>query len=407
VQIFVHPLLWKTNCGEYFAYSPQKSGEYVVYLPQNNELDMAKYIYQHQEWPNFTWDNKAISVILGRVRSMQGQLVGKMNTLGFPLREEATLTTLTLDVLKSSEIEGEKLSRIQVRSSIARRLGIKVAGLTTASRHVEGVVEMMLDATQNYMQPLTDERLFGWHAALFPTRRSGMYKINTGSYRTGEMQVVSGAMGKEKVHYEAIAAQQVGKEMSRFLIWLNNSTDNDLVIKAAIAHLWFVTIHPFDDGNGRIARTITDLLLARSDGSPQRFYSMSNQILNERKKYYAALEKSQHGNMEITHWLDWFLGCLERTLLSTDKILQSVLYKADFWSNHSNTALNERQRLVLNKLLDGFDGKLKSSKWAKIAKCSPDTALRDIKDLIEKGILRQEPQGGRSTSYELVDRLFS
>jgi Fic family protein len=364
---------------------------------------MARYIYQHKEWPDFTWDDKVISGILGRVRNVQGQLVGKMNTLGFPLQEEAALSTLTLDVLKSSEIEGEKLSRIQVRSSIARRLGMRAAGLVSTDRHVEGVVEMMLDATQNYRQPLVEDRLCGWHAALFPTGRSGMYKINAGCYRTGEMQVVSGAMGKEKVHYEAIAAQRVGVEMRRFLRWLNNSTEDDPVIKAAMAHLWFVTIHPFDDGNGRIARTITDMLFARSDGSPQRFYSMSNQILSERKKYYAALEKSQHGDMDITHWLDWFLHCLERALLSSDKILQSVFHKADFWNKYSNTPLNDRQRLMLNKLLDGFKGKLKSSKWAKIAKCSTDTALRDMKDLIEKGILRQEEQGGRSTSYELVD----
>jgi Fic family protein len=366
-------------------------------------MNMAKYIYQHKEWPNFTWNNKVISGVLGRVRHLQGRLVGKMHTLGFPLQEEAMLAALTLDVLKSSEIEGEKLSRIQVRSSIARRLGMKVAGLVSADRHVEGVVEMMLDATQKYEQPLVEDRLFGWHAALFPTGRSGMYKISTGCYRTGEMQVVSGAMGKEKVHYEAIGAQRVGREMKRFLQWLNNSTENDPVIKAAIAHLWFVTIHPFEDGNGRIARTITDMLLTRSDRSPQRFYSMSNQILSERKKYYAALEKSQHGDMDITPWLDWFLICLERALLSSGKILQDVFHKADFWNKYSNTPLNDRQRLMLNKLLDGFKGKLKSSKWAKIAKCSTDTALRDIKDLIEKGILRQEEQGGRSTSYELVN----
>jgi Fic family protein len=364
---------------------------------------MARYIYQHETWPDFTWNDKVISDILGRVRNLQGRLMGKMSALGFPLQEEATLATLTLDVLKSSEIEGEKLSRTQVRSSIAKRLGMKVAGLVAANRHVEGVVEMMLDATQKYKQPLGEDRLCGWHAALFPTGRSGMCKINAGCYRTGEMQVVSGAMGKEKVHYEAIAPQRLGREMQRFLQWLNNNTKNDPVLKAAIAHLWFVTIHPFDDGNGRIARAITDMLLARSDGTPQRFYSMSNQILSERKKYYAVLEKSQHGDTDITHWLDWFLHCLERALLSTDMILQNIFHKVDFWNKYSNIPLNDRQRLMLNKLLDGFKGKLRSSKWAKITKCSTDTALRDIKYLIEKGILQQEDQGGRSTSYALVD----
>lgn len=362
---------------------------------------MAKYIYDYPNWPNFTWQETALSALFGEVRHRQGKIIGQMNTLGFATKEDATLTTLTLDVVKSSEIEGEKLDYEQVRSSIARRLGINIAGLVPANRNVEGVVEMMLDATQNYQQPLTHERLFGWHAALFPTGYSGMHKIEVGRYRSGEMQIVSGAMGKEKVHFEAPPAQKVNHEMGQFLNWFNNQSTLDPVLKAAIAHFWFIIIHPFDDGNGRIARAISDMMLARADGSSARYYSMSSQILVERKQYYAILQRVQHHNGDITAWLDWFLHCLKNALLTTETSLQTILRKAEFWKIHEHTALNERQRLVLNKLFDGFDGKLKSSKWAKIAKCSPDTALRDIKDLIEKGILRQEQQGGRSTNYEL------
>jgi Fic family protein len=362
---------------------------------------MLKYIYQHKNWTNFTWDDKAILPLLGEVRNMQGRLMGKMSALGFSLQEEATLNTLTLDVLKTSEIEGEKLNKAQVRSSLARRLGIEIDGWVYSDRSVEGVVEMMLDATQNYMQPLSEERLFGWHAALFPKGFSGSYKIEVAQYRTGKMQVVSGAMGKEKVHYEAPAPGVLKKEMDEFIAWFNSDIKIDPVIKSAIAHLWFVTLHPFDDGNGRITRALSDMLLARSDDTPKRFYSMSNQILKERKKYYAALEKSQHSEADITHWLNWFLACLKRALLASENILQSVLQKADFWDKHSQTPFNDRQILMLNKLLDGFEGKLKSSKWAKITKCSPDTALRDIKDLMEKGILKQDESGGRSTNYEL------
>jgi Fic family protein len=364
---------------------------------------MTKYIYQQDNWTHFTWDDKTISPLLGEVRNLQGRLMGKMSALGFSLQEEASLDTLTIDVLKSSEIEGEKLNRAQVHSSIARRLGIEIAGLTHSDRHVEGVVEMMLDATQNYRQPLSEERLFGWHAALFPTGRSGMYNIEVGCYRTGEMQIVSGTIGNEKVHYEAPTPQTLKKEMDKFIAWLNSDLKIDPVIKAAIAHLWFVTLHPFDDGNGRMTRALSDMLLARGDESPKRFYSMSNQILTERKKYYAALEKSQHGEIDITHWLNWFLSCLKRALLSSEEILKNILRKADFWNRHSQTSLNDRQQLMLNKLLNGFKGKLQSSKWAKITKCSTDTALRDIKDLIEKGILRQEEFGGRSTNYELIN----
>ncbi len=363
---------------------------------------MAKYIYQHKNWPNFTWNEAAINALFGEVRNLQGTLSGQMNSLGFSTKVEATLTTLTLDVVKSSEIEGEMLNYDQVRSSIARRLGLQVAGLVHSDRHVEGVVDMMLDATQHYTNPLTEERLFGWHAALFPTGYSGMYKIEVGCYRTGEMQIVSGAMGKEKIHYEAVAPAMVKKEMDTFLDWFNTEEKTDPVMKAAIAHFWFIIIHPFDDGNGRIARAITDLLLTRAEKSPERFYSMSSQILIERKRYYEVLQKVQHSSGDITEWLEWFLQCLKNALIETKVVLQRILSKARFWKIHEHTLLNERQRLIINKLLDGFEGKLQSSKWAKIAKCSPDTALRDIKDLIEKGILQQEQAGGRSTNYELT-----
>jgi len=364
---------------------------------------MAKYIWQYSNWPDFTWDEKEIQVTLGKVRHLQGKIFGQISALGFSVKEETMLSTLTLDVLKSSEIEGELLDYEQVRSSIARRLGLKYAGMVYPDRNVEGVVEMMLDATQNYDKPLDEERLFGWHAALFPTGRSGMYKIDVGSYRKGEMQIVSGAMGKEKIHYQAPPPEQVKYEMDRFLEWFNSNTKTDLVIQSAIAHFWFIIIHPFDDGNGRIARAISDLLLARADDSSQRFYSLSNQISSERKVYYDILQKTQYKDGEITEWLVWFLNCLYRALENTEQTIKKVLYKADFWDKHKNTELNSRQRLMLNKLLDDFEGKLKTSKWAKITKCSQDTALRDIKDLIKKGILRQEKSGGRSTNYELEE----
>ena len=369
-----------------------------------NFRNMAKYIYQSENWTDFTWNDRQISVLLAQVRNLQGRLLGKMAALCFGFQAEATLEIITLDILKSSEIEGEKLNRAQVRSSIARRLGIDAAGLVTSARNIDGIVEMMLDATQRYELSLTEERMFGWHAALFPTGYSSGYKIDIACYRKGEMQVVSGAMGKEKIHYEAVVAEKVEPEMAKFLKWLNAENDKiDSVIKAAIAHLWFVTIHPFDDGNGRMARAISDMLLARSDESKQRFYSMSAQILKERKKYYETLEKTQHSNnSNITVWLDWFLNCLKNALLASEKILQSVLLKADFWNENAKITFNGRQIKMLNKLLDGeFRGKLQSSKWAKICKCSQDTAIRDIKDLIEKGILQQEQQGGRSTNYEL------
>ncbi|MBX2842215.1 MAG: Fic family protein [Flammeovirgaceae bacterium] len=363
---------------------------------------MPKYIYQYPNWPNFTWDEKKIQVILGKVRHLQGKLFGQMSSFGFSIKKETMLSALTLDVLKSSEIEGENLNYEQVRSSIARRLGIEYAGMTYSGRDVEGVVEMMLDATQNYNEIFDEERLFGWHASLFPTGYSGMHKIETARYRTGEMQVVSGPMGKERVHFEAPPPEIVKSEMDIFLKWFNHYSDIDLVLKSAIAHFWFIIIHPFDDGNGRIARAISDLLLAKADNSSLRFYSLSNQILIERKVYYSILQKVQHNEGDITEWLDWFLNCLYKSLESTEETTKKIIFKAEFWDKHKETELNSRQRLMLNKLLDGFEGKLKSSKWAKITKCSLDTALRDIKDLIIKGILKQEESGGRSTNYELI-----
>lgn len=365
---------------------------------------MKAFIHQQVNWPNFTWENDDIINLLSEARNLQGRLIGKMESLGFDLINEAILDTLTLDVIKSSEIEGEYLNPEQVRSSIARRLGMEIVGSVESDRNIDGVVEMMLDATQNCFKLLTAERLFDWHAALFPTGRSGMYRITVADWRkdtNGPMQVVSGAMGKEKVHFQAPDSSLVEKEMNLFLDWFNNNQKIDLVLKAAIAHLWFVTIHPFDDGNGRMARALTDMLLAQSDKSNQRFYSMSAQIRIERKEYYEMLEKAQKGNLDITEWIKWFLNCLINALKSTDSVLVRVLFKADFWVKHSKTLINERQKKLLNRLLDGFDGKLTSSKWAKIAKCSKDTAIRDINDLIDKDILQKEAAGGRSTNYEL------
>jgi Fic family protein len=363
------------------------------------------YIHQNPYWPEFSCNNETLQVPLGKVRNLQGRLAGKMEALGFSLRSEALLETLTLDVLKSTEIEGEILNPEQVRSSIARRLGMEISGLVPSDRDVEGVVEMMLDATQKYTEPLTKERLFSWQASLFPTGRSGMYKIVTGDWRkdeTGPMQVVSGAMGKERVHFEAPEASLMDKEMKQFIEWFNKEQNEiDPVIKAGIAHLWFVSIHPFEDGNGRIARAIADMQLARAEGSSQRFYSMSAQIRVQRNAYYEILEKTQKGNLDITSWLSWFLHCLSLALTSTDQILSKVLGKAQFWQMHAVMPLNDRQKLMVNKLLDGFDGKLNSSKWAKVAKCSADTALRDIQDLINKDILIRDKSGGRSTSYSL------
>jgi len=366
---------------------------------------MTTYIYQRKGWPDFRIDQTKLAGRLAAVRDLQVRLLGRMGELGFVLRAEATVQSLTEEVLKSSEIEGEKLDRDKVRSSLARRLGVDIGALTPADRHVEGVVEMMLDATQKYSKPLTKTRLFDWHAALFPTGRSGMSRIAVGAWRKDKgapMQVVSGPIGREKVHYEAPPAERVDREMRAFLTWFNGEKDVDPLLKAGIAHLVFVTVHPFDDGNGRIARALTDLLLARSEHSPQRFYSMSAQIRAERDAYYEILEKTQRGDLDITAWLDWFFDCLVRALESADTTLASVLAKGHFWERYRATSFNERQRLMLNKLLDGFDGKLTSSKWAKVSKCSPDTALRDIDALIALGILKKDAAGGRSTSYSLA-----
>ena len=364
------------------------------------------YIHELPGWPRFEWTRERLGEPLATVRYRQGRLIGKMEGLGFQLREEAVLETLTDDVLKSSEIEGEKLDTEQVRSSIARRLGMDIGALKPADRNVEGVVEMMLDATRHYDQPLTTERLFGWHASLFPTGRSGMNKIRVGVWRddsTGPMEVVSGAIGKEHVHFAAPPASRLDEEMKAFLDWFNAPADMDQVLKAALAHLWFVTVHPFDDGNGRIARAIADMALARSEKSPQRFYSMSAQIRQERAAYYDILEQTQKGTMNVTPWMEWFLGCLGRAIDGAQGTLGRVLAKARFWEGIQSVPLNERQRLVLNRLLDGFRGKLTTSNYAKLAKCSQDTALRDILPLVERGILIRSPEGGRSTSYTLAD----
>ncbi len=366
---------------------------------------MPTYIHELPDWPGFRWDHEALAAPLAAVRHHQGRLIGRMEGLGFQLRAEAVLQSLTEEVLKSSEIEGERLDREQVRSSIARRLGMDIGALAPLDRNVEGVVEMMLDATQNYRAPLTDERLFGWHAALFPTGRSGMTKITIGAWRTqesGPMQVVSGPTGREHVHFEAPAADRLPAEMRAFLAWFNATDGGDPVIFAAVAHLWFVTIHPFEDGNGRIARAIADMALARSEGTPRRFYSMSSQIRIERKAYYEKLERTQKGDLDITEWILWFLQCLDRAFAGAETILASVLRKARFWDAHASDALNDRQRLVVNRLLNGFEGKLTSSKYATLAKCSQDTAARDIDDLSHKGILARDPAGGRSTSYSLI-----
>jgi Fic family protein len=374
------------------------------------------YIHAHDDWPDFHWDAASLASQLAHVRYRQGLLWGRLTTLGLAAGQERGAAFVAQDVLASSAIEGEQLDAAQVRSSIARRLGLPAASAAPAlkvSRHVDGAVAVLLDATQNHAMPLTEQRLCEWHSALFPPDANSVRKITVGAWRreTGEpMRVVSGAFGHEHVHFEAPAAERVPGEMARFLAWANAantvnaanaSNAADLVLKAAIAHLWFLTIHPFDDGNGRIARAIAELFLARSDGSALRFYGLSAQILNERNDYYAALERAQKGTLEITSWLTWFLGCFERAIQAAEASTAGAFRKGEFWRIHAAAPFNERQRLLLNKLLDGFTGKLRTSKWALIAKCSPDTALRDIQDLEARGILEQEEAGGRSTSYRL------
>jgi len=365
---------------------------------------MTTYIYEHKDWPHFHWEQELLAVKLGAVRHRQGRIMGHMEALGFPLQEEAMLAILTLDIVKTNEIEGELLNPEQVRSSVARKLGMNIPGLIPSDRHIEGVVEMMLDATLRYNLPLTEERLFDWHAAMFPTGRSGMYKITVAGWRDdskGPMQVVSGAAGKEQIHFQAPHADTIAEEIQTFLDWFNKNINIDPVLKAAVAHLWFLTIHPFADGNGRIARAVADMQLARADQTSLRFYSMSAQIKRERNAYYKILERTQRGSLDITRWLEWFIDCLERTLVATEEILSAVLKKARYWDKHTAVALNERQRLMINKLFDGFEGNLTSSKWAKIVKCSQDTALRDIQDLVDKGMLQKTSSGGRNTSYVL------
>ena len=362
------------------------------------------YIWQAEDWPNWRYDLLALTGPLTEVSRAQGVLLGRLADAGLALRDQASLAALTEDVVKTSEIEGEVLNVESVRSSIARRLGVDIGAVAPVDRHVEGVVEMVLDATSRSAQPLTAERLFGWHAALFPTGYSGMSKIAIGQWRddaAGPMQVVSGPVGRRKVHYQAPPAGVLPAETARFLAWANKETGEPALVKAGLAHLWLVTLHPFDDGNGRIARAVSDLFLARADGSPQRFYSLSAQIQRERKDYYNVLERTQKGALDVTVWLSWFLGALGRAVASAQSTLDAVLVKARFWQRWAGTPLNERQAKLLNRLLDGFEGKLTSSKWAAIAKCSPDTALRDITQLLELGVLKKSPGGGRSTSYEL------
>ena len=370
-------------------------------------METVSYIHEKNGWPSLKWNDARLSPLLADIRHRQGRLLGRMEGLGFRLRAEASLTTLTADVIKSSAIEGELLDAAQVRSSIARRLGLDFGGHAKAGRDVEGVVEMMLDATQKYTEPLTAERLFAWHASLFPTGRSGMRRITVGVWRPasiGAMQIVSGPMGRERVHFEAPAADRLEREVSAFLDWFETAQAVDPVLKAGVAHFWFVTIHPFEDGNGRISRAIADMALARAEGTKERFYSMSTQIEAEKKQYYLNLEQSQKGGLDITSWLEWFLGCLGRAIAGTEEGLAGVLRKAKIWERiNSQSPVNERQRKVINRLLDGFEGKLSTSKYAVLAKCSTDTALRDIGILLDRGILIQEAGGGRSTSYRLVE----
>lgn len=365
---------------------------------------MFVYLYNNPNWPLFEWNSEKLLPLLSIVRNRQGKLIGKMGTLGFDLRNEANLEMLTQEIIKSTEIEGEVLEKEQVRSSIARRLGLDISGLVYSERHVDGIVDLMIDATKNFDKDLNKERLFSWHSALFPTGESGVYKITAGHWRDdskGPMQVVSGAVGKEKVHFQAPHASVIENEMRLFFDWFNLEQTTDLVLKAAIAHLWFVTIHPFEDGNGRIGRAISDMLLARSDEQAYRFYSLSSQIRKERNSYYDVLEKTQRGSLDITKWIEWFLNCLLHAIELSEIVLEKIINKHSFWNKNAGMNLNDRQRKILNMLMDDFQGVLNTTKWSKIGKCSQDTALRDIQDLIEKAILIKTEQGGRSTNYIL------
>ncbi len=399
------------SCGDMWNICRMKCSEYLPMrrlediITAENASKMT-YIHERPGWPDFKWDSEALAGPLAAVRHKQGRHLGKMEALGFDFRAEASLTALTDEVVKTSAIEGESLNPVEVRSSIARKLGLDIAGLPKPGREVEGIVEMMLDATRNYDTPLTAERLFDWHAALFPTGRSGMGRITVGAWRTGEagpMQVVSGPIGKERVHFEAPSAERLEREMESFLRWFNMRMPLDPVLKAGIAHFWFVTLHPFEDGNGRIARAIAEMALSQADGTKERFYSMSSRIEAERKEYYLQLESAQRGSLDITAWLAWFLACLDRTIEGADTALSSVLYKARLWQRINPTPVNERQRKVINRMLDNFKGHLTTSKYAKLAGCSNDTALRDIHALLERGIIVKNPGGGRSTSYRLAE----
>ncbi|MCE4574297.1 Fic family protein [Caballeronia sp. CLC5] len=364
------------------------------------------YIWETPGWPAWRYDMPRLAVLLADVSRAQGLLLGRLTDAGIALRDQASLAVLTEDVVKTSAIEGERLDVASVRSSIARRLGVDIGALAPTDRHVEGVVDMVLDATLQCAAALTRERMFGWHAALFPTGYSGMSRISVAAWRNdehGPMQVVSGPIGRQKVHFEAPPAGRLDEEMDRFLAWVNADSAEPLLLKSGLAHLWFVTLHPFDDGNGRIARAVGDLLLARADRSPRRFYSLSAQIQRERKEYYAILERTQKGTLDVTEWLTWFLSAVLRAIETAQHALDAVFVKARFWQRWAGTALNERQTKLINRLLDGFEGKLTSSKWASIAKCSPDTALRDLNELVALGILQRSSAGGRSTSYELSD----
>ncbi len=363
------------------------------------------YIWEQPDWPRFTWDDGGLLEPLAAARLKQGRLLGGMASLGFDLKLEAQLEALTEDVVKSSEIEGEILDRDSVRSSIARRLGLPEAAIATADRQTEGVVEMMLDATENHGTLLTPERLYGWQAALFPTGYSGMHKVKTGGWRDdaeGPMQVVSGPIGRQRVHYQAPPAQQLDGEMQAFLEWFNRRDEPEGLLRAGLAHLWFVTIHPFEDGNGRVARAVADQALAQSEDSGQRFYSMSSQIRKERSDYYNMLERSQKGALDVTDWLVWFLHCFSRAIDGAEATCADVLRKADFWRRHAREPFTKRQKAVLNRFLDGFEGQLTTKKWAAIGKCSVPTAQRDINELVERGILRRNPGGSKNTSYSLV-----
>ncbi len=363
-----------------------------------------RYIWESPDWPHWVYDRQRLTPLLAQVHRAQGHLLGRMHDVGLVLRDQTAVRALTEDVLKTSEIEGEKLDPDSVRSSIARRLGVDIGALAPTDRKVEGVVDMILDATQLHLQPLTVERLFGWHAALFPTGYSGLNKIRIGQWRDdaqGPMQVVSGPVHRQTVHYKAPPAQRVDAEMRAFLEWFNDDQSDDPVIKAGLAHLWFVTLHPFEDGNGRIARAVGDMALARADSSVQRYYSLSAQIQRERNDYYRRLEVTQKGGLDVSDWLAWFLSCLLRAVQGAEEALHFVLAKARFWQRCAGIPMNDRQTKLLNKMMDGFEGKLTSSKWAVMAKCSQDTALRDITELLERGVLKRSDASGRSTSYEL------